>query len=139
MNPCNWRAIAAVCGCLMASSASAYDLPPIHFAKGASQATVSGAVIRGDRNVYHFDAKAGQTLSLRISSAENNAVLTVYAPGTAYKADEDGILDFTGEAIAGDTDDITHWSGRLPQSGTYLIVIGGTRGNASYKLAVAIR
>jgi hypothetical protein len=39
---------------------------------------------------------------------------------------------------AGETDDATVWQGTLPVSGKYLIVVGGTRGNAAYKLKITI-
>ena len=122
----------------MASPATAYDAPPIRFAPGKSQATVSGGVVRGERNVYKLVARAGQRLSLNITSLENNAVFTVYAPGAAYSTDADGMVDVSGEAIAGGHDGIATWAGKLPKTGRYLVIVGGTRGNADYKLTVSI-
>ncbi len=40
---------------------------------------------------------------------------------------------------AGDEDDAMTWSGTLPSSGDYKIIVGGTRGNATYKLTVSIK
>jgi len=134
----------ALAGCMlaallaMASPAVAYDAPPIRFAPGKSQATVSGGVVRGERNVYKLVARAGQRLSLKITALENNAVFTVYAPGTTYETDADGMVDVSGKAIAGGDDGITTWTGKLPKTGRYLVVVGGTRGNADYKLTVSI-
>lgn len=40
---------------------------------------------------------------------------------------------------AGDGDDAMKWTGRLPADNEYVIVVGGTRGNASYTLTISIR
>lgn len=99
----------------------------IRFAKGASSATVSGAVVRGDSDRYYVGAKKGQTMSVKITSEEDNAVFQIYLPG------EEKALHG-----AGDGDDATNWSGELPADAEYVIVVGGTRGNATYKLRVSI-
>jgi hypothetical protein len=53
---------------------------------------------------------------------------------------KDDIIKIKGIALKGadDGDDAMAWSGTLPQTGRYLIVVGGTRGNASYRLEIAI-
>jgi hypothetical protein len=122
----------------IASPVLAYDAPPIRFAPGKSQATASGGVVRGERNVYKLTARAGQRLSLSITSLEDNAAFTVYAPGAAYSTDADGAVDVSGKVIAGKGDGIATWAGKLPKTGQYLIVVGGTRGNADYKLTVSV-
>jgi hypothetical protein len=53
---------------------------PIKFARGKSSKTIEGAGVRGDRDLYTFEAKAKQTLSIKITSLENNAVLSM--PGS---------------------------------------------------------
>ena len=40
---------------------------------------------------------------------------------------------------AGELDDATEWSGKLPKSGDYEIIVGGIRGNASYVLTVTLK
>ena len=99
----------------------------IKFARGASTATVKGAVVRGDRDRYYLGASKGQTMSVKITSEEDNAVFQIYLPG------EEKALKG-----AGDEDDATNWSGELPENGEYVIVVGGTRGNATYTLKVSI-
>ena len=99
----------------------------IRFAKGSSSATMSGTVVRGDSDRYYVGAKKGQTMSVKITSEEDNAVFQIYLPG------EEKALHG-----AGDGDDATNWSGELPADAEYVIVVGGTRGNATYKLRVAI-
>jgi hypothetical protein len=99
----------------------------IKFARGRTSATVSGTVIRGDRDTYLLGANGGQTMSVRITSLENNAVFQIEAPDGSFLSG------------AGETDDARRWSGRLPEKGDYKIIVGGTRGNASYKVTVSIR
>jgi hypothetical protein len=123
-----------------ASLAAADVQPEIRFARGATSATVEGAVIRGDRDIYPITAKAGQLMRVRITAIEDNAVFQIYLPGAQYRRDQYG-FEFTGSMLegAGETDDATQWSGTLPATGTYLIVVGGTRGNAGYRMTVSIR
>ena len=100
----------------------------IKFAKGKSSATVSGAVVRGDRDAYIVGAKAGQTMTVRITSPERNAAFQIRdAKNGEYLQD------------AGEEDDATSITSDLPFTGDYEIIVGGTRGNASYKLTVAIK
>lgn len=119
---------------------SAQAAEPVRFAHGASSAEVSGAVIRGERALYSVEARAGQRMSLRIAALENNAVFQVYAPGAEPRTG-DFALEVAGNTLpgAGEGEDTTRWTGVLPQSGTYLLVVGPTRGNATYRLNVEIR
>lgn len=98
----------------------------ISFKAGESSATVSDSVIRGERSIYVVGAKKGQTMSVEITSLEDNAVFQIKTPGGKFLAD------------AADGDDATVWDGPLPASGDYKIIVGGTRGNASFKLTVSI-
>lgn len=100
----------------------------VRFAKGTSAAALRGAVVRGDRDRYYVGARRGQTMTVSISSLEKNAVFQIYFAGEQ-------------EALEGaaDGDDATRWSGELPADNEYVIVVGGTRGNASYKLNISIK
>ena len=93
-----------------------------------SGATVSGSVIRGERAKHLVKAKAGQTLDVHITSDESNAVFQIYSPG-----EKDTLPG------AGETDDATKWSGKTPVDGEYVIVVGPTRGNATYKLTYSVK
>ncbi len=98
----------------------------VKFSKGGSSATYSDAVIRGEQNTYILGASAGQTMNVSISSLENNAVFQIkgpngYLPGTAPGKDA------------------RSWSGTLPANGKYNIIVGGTRGNATYKVSFSIK
>jgi hypothetical protein len=98
----------------------------ITFKRGSNSATVKGSVVRGDRDEYTLGAKAGQTMTVTITSLENNAVFQIYRGANALEG-------------AGEGDDATSWTGDLPSDGTYKIIVGGTRGNASYTLKVAVK
>ena len=113
---------------------------PIQFSHGASKKIVTGAVIRGERSLYSIDARAGQRLTLSISAVENNAVFQLYAPGARPERRDYGV-EILGQALAGATEgqDARRWTGILRQEGAYLVVVGPTRGNATYSLTVAIR
>jgi hypothetical protein len=115
-------------------------IEPIRFAHGASSAEVKGAVIRGERALYSFKARAGQHASLRISALEDNAVFQLYAPGAKPEM-RDSALEILGDALpsADEGEDAVKWEGALPDSGAYLLVVGPTRGNAEYRLTVKIR
>lgn len=99
----------------------------VKFAKGKSSATLSGAVIRGDRDTYILGAKSEQMMSVKITSTEKNAVFQITDPSGEFLQD------------AGEMDDAMNWTGALPYDGDYRIIVGGTRGNATYKLTVSIK
>ncbi|NEQ50104.1 MAG: hypothetical protein F6K11_08240 [Leptolyngbya sp. SIO3F4] len=94
----------------------------VEFAPGASSATLSNSVIRGDRDVYILGASGGQQMELSIESLESNAVFDVISPSQLILARE--AMD---EVIF------------LPHTGDYQVVVGGTRGNASYDLTIGIQ
>ena len=97
-------------------------LSQIQFAPGTNRATVNQSVVRGSRNIYLLRANQGQRMDLKITSLENNAVFDVIAPN--------------GEIL---TTEATQSSLKLPATGSYEIIVGGTRGNATYKLNVKIQ
>ena len=100
----------------------------VRFARGTSSATIRGAVVRGDRDRYYLAAKRGQTMTVKITSLETNAVFQIYFAG-----EQESLQG------AGDDDDATEWSGELPADNDYVIVVGGTRGNATYTLKISIK
>jgi hypothetical protein len=113
---------------------------PFFFAMGSTRGTVGGHVLRGERDLYSLTASAGQTMTVTITAPDDNAVFQIYEPGALVTRDPDGVLVFKGKALhaAEEGDDATRWSGRLPRAGTYLIVIGSTRGNARYSVDVKV-
>src|SRR5436853_6120138 len=94
----------------------------IRFPRGTNSTTISGSVARGKQNRYIIGAKAGQTMTVRIRSTEDNAVFQIYFPG------EQEALEGAGEG-----DDAKSWTGKLAATTDYIIVVGASRGNASYR------
>jgi hypothetical protein len=99
----------------------------VRFPRGRTTAVLKGAVVRGTQDQYILGARAGQTMTVHITSREKNAVFTILDPqATALPGTEEGA-------------DATDWQGELPGSGDYSIWVGPTRGNATYTLEVTIR
>ena len=94
----------------------------ILFAPGAVSAVVEGSVVRGTRNIYLLRARKDQTIILNIRSLEKNAVFDIQAPDGSFLEQE-----------------ASTWRGLLPRTGDYSVIVGATRGNASYKLEVIIK
>lgn len=99
----------------------------VRFDPGKSSTTIKDSVLNGTRDIYLLGAQKGQTMVLKIASLEDNAVFDVATPPT--KAGQRRMLK--QGAVA--------WAGKLPESGEYQVIVGPTRGNASYRLQVAIK
>ena len=121
-------AIAFICAFAVSSVSADGVRQRVRFARGTSSTTIRGAVIRGERDRYIVGAQRGQRMTVKITSLESNAAFEIYFAG------EQEALEGAGEE-----DDATEWTGELPADNDYVIVVGGTRGNASYKLTVSIR
>ena len=96
------------------------------FQKGKYGGSVSGAVLRGERNRHLAGALKGQKMLTYLTSPEHNAVFHV--------------LDANGKALPGaeESKESKTWTGTLTTSGDTVVVVGGTRGNASYTLKVEV-
>jgi hypothetical protein len=129
-SPVTRRVAVIIFICVFAfSSVSAQGVKKkVRFAKGASSITIREAVVRGDRDRYYVSAKAGQRMSVKITSLEKNAVFQIY-----FHGEEESLPK------AGEEDDATNWSGQLTIDNEYVIVVGGTRGNATYALTISIK
>ena len=95
----------------------------VRFPKGRTSVVLKGAVVRGTQDRYMVRAGRGQTMTLHITSTEDNAVFEVIPPTSDRPL----------------ATEVTDWTGQLPSAGDYTIVVGGTRGNATYSLEVKIR
>ena len=93
----------------------------VAFEPGASAIVMSDSVVRGNRHTYTIAAGGGQTMELLITSLEDNAVYD--------------LIDPAGNVIESEA---TNTSTVLPTDGVYRVVVGGTRGNASYELTIVI-
>jgi len=105
----------------------------IKFKKGESSTTISKGLARGELHRYSLGAKAGQTMTVSISSPEENAVFDLYRSTANGK---ETLFDNAGDAAK----EAQYWQGVLPGKGaqTYYIVVGSTRGGAEYSLTVEI-
>lgn len=93
----------------------------VAFDPGASAAVMSDAVVLGERHTYTIAAGQGQTMELLITSLEDNAVFDLIDPdGNVLEQEQ------------------TNTTTQLPADGVYQVVVGGTRGNATYELTVVI-
>lgn len=128
-------------GVFLTGTAHAAVVQEVIFAKGKNSTLIKQSVIRGESDQYTLTAKAGQKMAVSITALEKNAALTIYQPGYKAGKDADGILEIKGATLkgAGEGDDATAWQGELPKSGKYLIMVGPTRGNATYQLKISIR
>jgi hypothetical protein len=136
--------LAVVIGCFFASgmvAAASCDVPePIRFRPGTTGAEVTGGIARGEIECRTLTARINQTMSVKVSSTEHNAVMQIYAPGWRF-ARQDDVSIVKGSALPGveEGSDTKQWRGNLPATGTYLVVLGTTRGGADYRLEVQIK
>jgi hypothetical protein len=127
-------------GAFLAGAGEAAVNQEVKFPAGETATLIQQSVIRGESDQYFLTAKAGQKLEVSISAVEQNAAFTIYQPGYKAGKDADGILEINGATLkgAGEGEDATVWKGVLPGSGKYLILVGGRRGNATYKLKITL-
>jgi uncharacterized protein YecT (DUF1311 family) len=138
--------LAALAGPSMASAAEPPATRPIEFARGASSAKLHGGIARGEVAYYHFGAAEGQWAEVAVGSVEDNAVVTVFAPGWKIVQAE-GAWMVEGETMPSmsfgeegvEEDGSQRWSAILYEGGKYLVVVGSLRGGAEYDLELAIR
>ncbi len=126
---------ALICALLSVASAfagSEIETKTVHFAKGASSATLKG-VLKGERIVdYRLRAAAGQTMSVRLESSNLANYFNVLPPGS------EDVAIFIGSSGGNE------WSGPLAATGEYTVRIylmrSAARRNetASYTLTVGI-
>lgn len=113
----------------------------IHFRHGTTAAAMTGTVERAEYACYTLGARAGQRLDVQVRSAEQNVVLIAYRPGYVLKQDADG-PDVSGPTLAGagEQDEAMAVHGKLDQTGTYLFLLGSTRGSGgTYTLHATVK
>lgn len=115
-----------------ALAASPIETRPVHFAKGASSATLKGT-LKGERTVdYTLRARAGQTMSVSLKTSNNANYFNVLPPGSK------DVAIFVGSTGGNE------WSGVLPSDGEYTIRVylmrSAARRNeeANYTLTVGV-
>ena len=106
---------------------------PVHFAKGATSATIKGRITGYETVDYVLGAKAGQTMAVTFKTSNRLAYFNVLAPGSETALFV-GSMDATGE----------HYEGTLPADGDYAIRIYQMRAaarrkeSATYTLDVSV-
>src|SRR5215218_2562625 len=78
----------------------------VRFPKGRTSVVLKGAAVRGTQDKYILRAGSGQTMTLHITSTEDNAVFDIVAPGS-------------GQPLASE---VTDWTGKLSSTGDYTII-----------------
>lgn len=106
----------------LTEGANRVNTQEVFFDAGKSSTTVSNSVVRGDLDRYLITAQGGQQLDLSITAIESNAAFDVVSPSGLILGTEQ-----SKQRIL------------LPDMGEYQIIVGGTRGNATYDLAIAIQ
>lgn len=104
-------------------------------------ADLDGGIARGDRACFSIDARIGQRLSVtQRDTGEGNIVLQLYRPGWKTAVSSEGV-SILGQPLPGAEDgtDAATWSGVLPATGAYLLVLGTTRGGGAYRMRIEIR
>jgi hypothetical protein len=92
-----------------AAASSGIETRPIHFAKGASSATVKGT-IKGDQTIdYKLRARAGQTMRVKLVARNTANYFNVLPPGSS------DVALFVGSSGGNE------WSGALPADGEYTV------------------
>ena len=113
---------------------------PIRFAPGASAADITGGLARGDRDCFTISARTGQRMTMtQTDRGEGNIVLQLYRPPWTTAPSPDGLV-VRGTALRGTEEgrDATEWSGRLPATGAYLLVLGTSRGGGEYSVHMEV-
>lgn len=93
----------------------------VNFARGRTTAVIKNTVRLCTSHEWVLRARQGQTMSVHIATGKKTS-FTVQSPSGTIE-DADGVKD---------------WSGELPESGEYVIIVG-TDATAAYTLEVTIR
>ncbi|MFQ3580292.1 MAG: hypothetical protein SNJ67_09755 [Chloracidobacterium sp.] len=104
----------------------------VKFPKGQTSVILKGRTTGGPSEsggmnpvAYVFRARRGQHLTLRLTSARKHAVFGLYAPGMELVEGAQGVTD---------------WSGELPATGDYEIIVfpEDERTNTTFALEITI-
>jgi hypothetical protein len=112
----------ALCCFVIAVPAAAQAKQRVSFARGTSSTTVRGTVRGYAYRDYVVDASAGQTLDVKVRSANTYTVFTVFQPG--------------GDNLEGAAQ-MDEFSGELPTSGDYVVRVAMMRAGARRPGAVS--
>lgn len=102
-------------------SATAVHTEQVQFEAGRNSTVINHAVIRGERDIYLLNAQGGQQMEIDLTSTEQNAAFDVVSP--------------SGDILTTEAQSETVF---LPHTGDYQVIVGSTRGNATYELQITI-
>ena len=98
----------------------------IRFPRGRTTAILKGVLPSvEDVTNYALTARAGQTMTVHVTSPKDNVRFSVYR-------------HMRERALEG-ANTVKDWSGELPENGDYVIAVVSMQGRASYTLEVTIR
>ena len=98
----------------------------VRFPRGRTTVVLKGTVVNNTLNNYLLNARAGQTMSVHLTSPSGKAWFDLYP-----RKDRGAMPD-----SAEDTKD---FEGKLPQSGDYVISVYTETGTTRYTLEVSVR
>jgi hypothetical protein len=105
-------ALAALLALGLSLPASAQMSSPIHFAKGADHAVLSGTIAGHEYHDYVLRARAGQTMDVKLTvtgtNGDGSAFFNILPPGS------DGVAIFNGSTSADGSGRV-----KLPEDGEY--------------------
>lgn len=95
----------------------------VRFGRGRSSATVRGAASLGFPDMYLIDARAGQTMAVRLEAARKAITFSVMGPAGS------GLL----------SGNVRDWGGALREQGDYHVIVSAAEGAGAYVLHISIR
>jgi len=117
--------------------------PPVktlNLTEPQERATVAGTVKRGEHDYYMFEISVSQTLTVGISSTDNNAAFAIYDPGAKFETAGNQVsLEGAMEKSASEGDGTIKWAGKLLKPGTYYIAVSSAHETAAYYMTVSLR
>ncbi|WP_164155672.1 hypothetical protein [Sandarakinorhabdus rubra] len=123
--------IVSVCA-LIAQPALAQQQTAVTFARGAISTTLKGSIKGNQYRDYIVNARAGQTMTVRLTNPDGRAYFNVMAPGS------------TGEAVFIGSTQGNNFSGPVPGTGAntvrvYQMRASGRRGaTANYTISIGV-
>jgi len=138
------RSLAALLGCCLwcnaAAAAPCHAPLPLRLAAGSTSKEIAGGIARGELACFTFEARRGQHMTVsQPDPDDSNIVMQIYRPPWAITREADGI-SVRGLPLPGakEGDDAKGWSGTLPATGRYLLVLGTSWGGGPYRIIVKL-
>lgn len=128
------RTVIGLVAVLLLTASTTFAQKRVKFPPGRTTVILKGMTTGGPSESggmqpvsYVVRARKGQQMTLHLTSAKKNAVFSVYLPGM--------------DPMTGDAWESTDWTGTLPKSGNYEIIVfpRDEATNTRYTLEVTIR